>query len=179
MQKIIRNLGRFLLPVFSLLTAGCIGEDTPSAAESTLVQVGESAPDFTVQMFDGSEIRLSDLRGDVVLLTFFSSWCPECREELGVLQERVLDRFGGDDFHLLCISSGEGRETIAAFRAEYGLTYPMGLDPSASIYGLYATEQVPRNFLLDRSGRIVALTVGYEVSEFDALLEILRLQLDQ
>ena len=55
----------------------------------------------------------------------------------------------------------------------------MGLDPSASIYGLYATEQVPRNFLLDRSGRIVALTVGYEVSEFDALLEILRLQLDQ
>lgn len=180
-DKVMFGFGRFVLYggllSFLLLAAGCIGEETPSPEESTLVGVGEMAPDFTVEMFDGSEVRLSELRGRVVLLTFFASWCPECRDELSVVQRQVLDRFSGDDFSFLCISRGESRETIAAFRSDYGHSYPMGLDFSASIYGMYATEQVPRNYLLDRTGRIVCLTVGYEASEFEILLQRLESEL--
>lgn len=180
-DKVMFGFGRFVLYggllSFLLLAAGCIGEETPSPEESTLVGVGEMAPDFTVEMFDGSEVRLSELRGRVVLLTFFASWCPECRDELSVVQRQVLDRFSGDDFSFLCISRGESRETIAAFRSDYGHSYPMGLDFSASIYGMYATEQVPRNYLLDRTGRIVCLTVGYEASEFEILLQCLESEL--
>ena len=106
-DKVMFGFGRFVLYggllSFLLLAAGCIGEETPSPEESTLVGVGEMAPDFTVEMFDGSEVRLSELRGRVVLLTFFASWCPECRDELSVVQRQVLDRFSGDDFSFLCI----------------------------------------------------------------------------
>lgn len=157
-----------LLAVF--LGVGCIGEEAPTASGSTLVRIGEMAPDFTVGMYDGGIQRLSELRGGVVLLIFFSTWCPECRSELTVIRDSVIERFAGRDFHLLCISRGETREALAVFRAENGFRFPMGLDPDASIYGMYATSFVPRNFLLDASGRIVALTVGYEPGEFELLL---------
>ena len=166
------RIARFLLILLSLSVLwGCIGEDTPSPDETTLVGVGETAPDFTVELFDGGSLRLSDLRGKVVLLTFFASWCPECREELAAIRDSALDRFADTDFHLLCISRGETREALADFRAESGFTFPMGLDPDGSIYGLYATLTVPLNFLLDASGRVVSLTVGYDPSEFAALLD--------
>lgn len=171
MQKISVLFVLSMLLMQTVVSGGCIREDSPTAEESTLVRVGDMAPDFTVEMFDGGDVRLSDLRGRVVLLIFFASWCPECREELGALQSRVLERFEGTTFSLLCISRGESRESIAAFRTAYGLLYPMGLDPSASIYGLYATELVPRNYLLDRTGRVVSLTVGYDESGFDLLLQ--------
>ena len=154
-----------------LLSYGCITEDGASSEDHLRVQVGELAPDFTVELFDGTDLRLSDLRGNVVLLTFFASWCPECREELAVVGTEVLDRFADDAFFFLPISRGESRSEIAAFRDTWGYTWTMGLDPDASIYGLYATLTVPRNFLLDPEGRIVSLTTGYDPAEFSALLD--------
>lgn len=151
---------------------GCIADGDSSSDPGPLVEVGELAPDFTVDQIGGPSVRLSDLRGRVVLLTFFSSWCPECRNELATVQESVVDRFAGAPFTFLCISRGETREALEKFRAEWGYAFPMGLDPSASIFGQYATRNVPRNFLLDRDGRIVSLTVGYEASEFGALLDL-------
>lgn len=169
MKTLLRFIPLCLL--VALLHGGCIGEEPPSPESTTLVGVGESAPDFTVELFDGGTQRLSDLRSRVVLLTFFASWCPECREELSVVRTQVLDRFADTDFTFLCISRGETRETISEFRTTYGYDFPMGLDPSASIFGLYALQGVPRNFLLDASGTIVSLTIGYDAAEFAALLD--------
>lgn len=159
-----------LLTAFALW--GCIGEETYSPEESTLVEVGELAPDFEVELFDGGTLRLSDLRGKVVLLTFFSSWCPECREELSQFPSTVLNRFPDSGFASLCISRGETREAVAEFRASSGLCFPMALDPSASVYFLYAREGVPRNFLLDHDGRIVSMMIGYNASSWDAMLDL-------
>lgn len=165
------GFGRFLAFLLAGLLSGCIGEDAPDPVADTRVGAGDPAPGFTVEMFDGGQVRLADLRGRVVLLTFFASWCPECREELAVIPKTVLDRFAGREFSLLCISRGETREAIAAFRADSGLSFPMGLDPDASIFGLYAASTVPRNFLIDADGRIVSFTIGYDRSEFAALLD--------
>lgn len=166
-----KRLYRTLLVTMLLMQSGCIADGDSTSDLGTLVEVGELAPDFTVDQIDGSPVRLSDLRGRVVLLTFFSSWCPECRDELSTVQESVVNRFSGERFTFLCISRGETRETLEAFRATWGYTFPMGLDPSSSIFGLYASRNVPRNFLLDREGRVVSLTVGYDASEFGALLD--------
>ena len=172
-----RMIGRLLhgvakrgLMLAVLLTGACIGEDNPSPEATSRVQVGEFAPDFRVEMFDGSEILLSDLRGNVVLLVFFASWCPECRTELAVVPTEVLGRFDGRKFVLLAVSRGESREELAAFREESGLGFPMGLDPDGSIYGLYAGQTVPRNYLLDAEGRVAALSAGYDTAEFNEIL---------
>ena len=137
---------------------------------ATLVKAGDQAPDFTVEMFDGSRVTLADLRGKVVLLNFWATWCPPCREELTHVQTELIDRFAGRPFVFLPVSRGESRETVAAFREKTGYEFPMGLDSTQSVYNRYAANYIPRNFLIDADGRVVSATVGFEKSEFEELI---------
>lgn len=137
---------------------------------TTLVKVGDPAPDFTVALFDGSQLKLSELRGKVVLLNFWATWCPPCRQELTRVQKDLIDRFAGRDFLFLPVSRGEKRSDVAAFREKTEYDFPMGLDSTRTIYDRYATNFIPRNFLIDRDGTVVAATIGYSPEEFDKLL---------
>ncbi|WP_299099553.1 TlpA disulfide reductase family protein [uncultured Alistipes sp.] len=137
---------------------------------TTLVKVGDPAPDFSVTLFDGSHLTLSELRGKVVLLNFWATWCPPCRQELTRVQKDLIDRFAGRDFLFLPVSRGEKRSDVAAFREKTGYTFPMGLDSTRTIYDRYATNFIPRNYLIDRDGRIVTATIGYSPEEFDELI---------
>lgn len=149
--------------------------DTPVATDSTtLVKVGDTAPDFTVEMFDGSKITLSQLKGKAVLLNFWATWCPPCREELTHVQSDIIDRFADKPFVFLPISRGETKDEVAAFREKTKYTFPMGLDTSKAIFGLYATNSIPRNFLIDASGKVVFASIGYEPEEFKQLIQAIE-----
>ena len=82
----------------------------------TLVKVGDPVPDFTVKMFDGSTVDIASLKGKVVLINFWATWCPPCRAELKQVQKQIIDRFAGRDFVFLPISRGETREAVEKFR---------------------------------------------------------------
>ena len=75
-------------------------------AATTLIHAGDMAPDFTVEMLDGSSVTLSALQGKPTLLIFWATWCPPCREELAHLQEGVIDLYG-DKINVLPVSRGE------------------------------------------------------------------------
>lgn len=152
-------------------------EAEDEVAATTLVKVGEMAPDFTVTLFDGKTVTLSELKGKVVLLNFWATWCPPCREELKRVQQDVIDRYADEQFVFLPISRGEERAAVAAFREQRGYTFPMGLDPERKIYDQYASNYIPRNFLIDKEGRVAMATVGYEPAEFDLLVESVQLYL--
>lgn len=154
-------------------------EENDEIAAATLVREGDTAPDFTVEMLDGTTVTLSDLRGEVVLLNFWATWCPPCREELSRVQECLLDRFAGQPFRFLPVSRGEERAKVEEFRRQKGYAFAMGLDPDQTIYRLYASNYIPRNFLIDRDGRIVKISVGYEEEEFAELTEAVRRTLEQ
>ena len=154
-------------------------DEAAQAAAATLVRAGDAAPDFTVSLFDGGSVRLSDLRGKTVLVNFWATWCPPCREELTRVQAELIDRFEGRDFVFLPVSRGETRETVARFREQTGYRFPMGLDPEQTIYKMYATNFIPRNFLVGPDGRVIVATTGYKPEEFDALVETIRKTLDK
>ncbi len=84
--------------------------------ESTLVRAGDMAPDFRVEMLDGERIVLSSLRGKVVLLNFWATWCPPCREELSHVQAEILDRFAGKDFVMLPAARDARRSSASSIR---------------------------------------------------------------
>ena len=154
-------------------------DEAAEAAAATLAGEGTEAPDFTVEMIDGSKVALSELRGKVVLLNFWATWCPPCREELSQVQQQVIDRFAGEEFVFLPISRGEERAAVEAFRAKTGYAFPMGLDTDETIYKRYATRFIPRNFLIDRTGRVVKATVGYDDEEFAELLRAADAEIQQ
>lgn len=129
---------------------------------TTLVNVGDVAPDFTVTMLDGRVIKLSELRGNVVMLCFWATWCPPCRQELAHLQEGVIDVFAGEKFVVLPISRGEERKVVEKFITDNGYKFGVGLDSDRAIYDLYASNYIPRTFIVDKQGKVVYRNAGYD-----------------
>ena len=129
---------------------------------TTLVNVGDVAPDFTVTMLDGRVIKLSELRGNVVMVCFWATWCPPCRQELAHLQEGVIDVFAGEKFVVLPISRGEERKVVETFITDNGYKFGVGLDSDRAIYDLYASNYIPRTFIVDKQGKVVYRNAGYD-----------------
>ena len=152
------------------LMTGCINDDNLDAEQTTLVGVGQVAPDFTVEMLDGQRIRLQDLRGGVVLLTFWDPECPSCRNLMAATPSRIVERMERAGVEYIPISRGYSRAEIADFCQSNGYTFPVGLDPDKSIYRLYATKFVPRSFLIDKKGVVRSLYVEYELDQLDEIL---------
>jgi peroxiredoxin/HAMP domain-containing protein len=129
---------------------------------TTLVKVGQVAPDFSVEMLDGRVIKLSELRGKVVMVCFWATWCPPCRQEMAHLQEGVIDHFAGEKFVVLPISRGEQREVVEKFITDMGYTFGVGLDSDRAIYDLYASNYIPRTFIVNKQGKVVYRNAGYD-----------------
>lgn len=143
-------------------------------SQTTLVKEGMGAPDFTVEMADGSLFTLSEQRGNVVLVNFWATWCPPCREELSHVQSDIVDRFAGRPFRMVAISRGEARETVEEFLSANGYRFPAALDPEQTVYQLFASNYIPRNFLIDADGKVVFAGIGYEEEEFAELTEMIE-----
>ena len=146
----------------------------PTPEQATIVKDGQKAPNFEVQMFDGSTVKLADLKGKVVLLNFWATWCPPCRAELARVEKDIIEKFKGEPFVFIPVSRGEKRETVAAFREKMGYTFPMGLDPDSLNYKKYAITYIPRNFLIDKNGVVVKASVGYDEAEFAELVKLIE-----
>ncbi len=137
-------------------------EDEPDdLAKTTLIHAGDVAPDFTVEMLDGSKVTLSELQGKPTLLIFWATWCPPCRLELSKLQEHIIDPYG-DKINVLPISRGEERGKVKSYISKMGYTFAIGLDGDQSIYSKYATNYIPRCFVIDANGKVLYSGVGYD-----------------
>lgn len=118
------------------------------------------APDFSVPGLGVPLVRLRDFKGQVVLLNFWATWCPPCREEMPSM-ERLYRRFRSRGFTILALSiDSRGEEVVRPFVKSFGLTFPIGLDPKMSVSGEYRMAGLPTSVLIDDGGRIVAVAVG-------------------
>lgn len=164
----MKNMKKLIIPIFMLLS---FSVSLRAQDNSTLVKIGQQVPAFTVKMFDGSTVDIRDFKGKVVLLNFWATWCPPCRQELTRVQKDIIDRFRGKDFVFLPISRQEKYETVKAFREKTGYTFPMGLDTERKIFPLFATETIPRNFVIGKDGKIVFMEIGYSEESFQKLIQ--------
>lgn len=138
-----------------------------------IVKVGDLAPDFTLQLTDGSTFTLSEQRGKVVMLQFTAGWCGVCRKEMPHIESEIWQpNKENADFLLVGIDREEALEDILPFIQEVGTTYPIAMDTNADAFAQYALREsgITRNVLIDRDGRIVMLTRLFKDDEFAALV---------
>jgi peroxiredoxin len=120
---------------------------------------GSLAPDFQLRSTANETISLSSLKGDVVLLNFWATWCAPCRIEMPLLQQ-AYERHQEAGLVVLGVDFDEPVEQVSAFGAELGLSFPLLLDPGGEIQGLYRIRGYPTTVLVDRSGNIATYHIG-------------------
>ena len=146
------------------LCSGCSRKSGSDAndkkAESVEAVEGAVAPDFSLKDLSGHDLRLSDLKGKVVLLNFWATWCPPCREEVPSLVS-LNAQMTGKNFQMVTASIDEGgKEAIQEFFKTTGVTLPVLLDTERTVSKLYGTTGVPETFVIDKKGVIVKKVVG-------------------
>ncbi|MBL4577440.1 MAG: TlpA family protein disulfide reductase [Flavobacteriales bacterium] len=141
-----------------------------------IVKVGDKAPDFEMDMIDGTKAKLSDYAGKIVMLQFTASWCSVCRREMPVIEEEVWKVNQHKNFVLIGIDRDEPLDVVIDFAKKMGVTYPLALDPGANIFGLFADKKsgVTRNVIIDEDGNIAFLTRLFERTEFDEMKEVIQ-----
>lgn len=122
--------------------------------------VGSQAPEFSLSDLSGRTVTLASLRGKIVFLNLWATWCEPCRAEMPAMQ-RLYTQLRGPDFEMLAVSADqEGREVVERFVKELALTFPVLPDPHLQIAERYRVTGYPETFIIDRNGRIVAHEIG-------------------
>jgi peroxiredoxin len=175
MKMNIKIIGlAFLLASGYSANAQTVSLEEKADSNGYVVFDGVEAPDFVTTLTDGRQVRLSDLRGKLVLIQFTASWCAVCRKEMPYIESEIWQKHKDNpNFVLIGIDRDEPLDKVKAFAEKTGVTYPLALDPGADIYAKYALRKsgITRNILIDGNGKIIKRTRLFKTEEFQSLVD--------
>lgn len=145
-----------------------------TASEAAAPREGFSAPDFSISTIDGRSIRLSELRGQVVFLNFWTSWCPPCKEEMPAIQQ--LHNLSPKIAILAVNLTDQDNITdVEDFLQEHQITFDVLLDEDGKVSKIYQIQALPTSFFIDRQGIIRKVVYGGPISKALLFAETSRL----
>jgi peroxiredoxin len=130
-----------------------------SAGDFTAPEIGATAPPLRAALLNGDEVDLASLRGTIIILNFWATWCQPCEIEMPILQG-LQDRYLTTQLRVVAINTGEDRTTIEAWAARLQLSLPIVRDPDLKIASAYHVRGQPQTFVIDREGVIRAIFFG-------------------
>jgi len=129
-------------------------------AAPSFAAANPTAPDFTLRGADGRNVRLDELRGQVVLVNFWATWCGPCREEMPQL-ETLYEKYGKSGFVLLGVNVDDDPHAALAAAAKLKVSFPVLLDTDKAVSKLYKLNSMPTTVVIDRDGKVRFLHRGY------------------
>ena len=172
MEAQLRNQSRLrrILLIAAVLAAGL---PVTVAASKPPVNVGADAPDFALRSAAGSNLRLSEHRGQVVMINFWATWCGPCRQEMPKLDE-IFARYERAGFALLGVNIDEDSERAQRLADELGVSFPLLFDDEQNVSRLYDVQAMPMTVMVDRSGKVRSVHYGYRAGMEQRYLDEVR-----
>jgi len=143
-----------------------VSPDQPQIQKGAVAKEGFTVPDFTLDLLSGGKVTLADLRGKVVLVNFWTSWCPPCRLEMPAI-EKTYRSYKDLGFVVIGVNltAQDSEKDAANFIKEIGVTFPIALDRDNVVGNLYLVTALPTSYFIDRNGVIHSVIVGGPMSE--------------
>ena len=142
-------------------------------ALSHAVAVSEVAPDFTLKSVDGTNTRLKEFRGKVVLINFWASWCGPCRQEMPLL-EKIDERYKAAGFTVLGVNVEGKAGPAKEVASKAGVSFPVLVDENQKVSELYDLESMPSSIVVDRNGVVRYVHRGYKPGDEAKYLEVVK-----
>lgn len=137
-----------------------------------IVKVGDRIPAFTIVSDDGTQLSSSSLKGKVILVNFFATWCPPCQKELASVQQTLWPKHKDNkNFALLVIGREHTDADLEKYNEKKGFTFPLYPDKNRAIFGAFANNLIPRTYLIGKDGKVIYTTKGYTDEEFAELMQ--------
>jgi len=152
----MRTRSTFLLPILTvlvlLLPSGAVLSAPP--------KIGQPAPDFTLRSSEGKNLKLSERRGEVIMVNFWATWCAPCRQEMPQLNV-LHDRYRRNGFTLLAVNVDDNEKAAQDMIRQLGIRFPVLFDTRKQASRQYDVDAMPSTLLIDRDGRVRYLHRGY------------------
>lgn len=163
MRKLIRLM---FLPVLFLLYS------VSANAQVEKMKLGDSLPQFTIKSEKHGNVTPADLKGKVVLVSLFATWCPPCQKELADVNARLYPKYKGNkNFRLLVVGREHTDADLEKYNKKKNFSFPLYPDPKREVFSKFADQSIPRVYLFGKDGKLVYASSGYSAEEFQILMD--------
>lgn len=170
MKKILISL------FYILITATAFAQS--EVDKDSYTKIGDNAPSFSFEIEKGKTVNITDYKGKLILINLFATWCPPCNVELPLAQKEIWDKHKEDkNFAFFVFGRQEGWDKLIPYKVKKEFTFPILPDLDRSIFNKFAKQSIPRNILIDETGKIIYQSIGFEVKEFNSLVKLINMKL--
>ena len=139
------------------------------------LKVGDALPKFELKSSVYGDVKPADLKGKVVLVSLFATWCGPCQKELADVQSTLWPKYKDNkDFVMLVIGREHTDEDLQKYNERKKFTFPLYPDPKREVFSLFAEKSIPRAYLFGKDGKLIYSSVGYTAEEFQKLMKTIE-----
>ncbi len=169
----------FLFIAMTFVVGTVFGQVASEPDKATLLIKDQTIPSFKFEISKGKVVSITDYKGKIVLINFFATWCGPCRRELPLVQEQIWNKHKDNPkFAMLTFGREHSWEEVLKFGKDLNFSFPLVPDLKRKVFGLFASEGIPRSFLIDETGKIIYLSQGFDEVHFTELKNLIDSKLN-